>query len=203
MIVRRLLSDRTAASAAEFGLVLPLVILLLFGVIDAGRFLWEINRAEKATAAGARVAVVTAPLPGGLVTANYVGVGGLTQGDLIPPTALGVVTCTSAGCCVPTSLCSGTYPALGTFNPTSWNVIVTRMQAMKGDITPANVRVSYSGSGLGYAGDPNGMEISPLVTVSLTGVQFDPLVLFGFASFNLPDFRTTLTAEDSDGSQSN
>ena len=30
---------------------------------------------------------------------------------------------------------------------------------MKPDITAANVRIDYSGSGLGFAGDPNGMEI--------------------------------------------
>jgi hypothetical protein len=47
------------------------------------------------------------------------------------------------------------------------------------------------------------MDIAPLVTVELDGVQFRPLVLFGAASFNLPAFRTTLTAEDSAGSQSN
>ena len=203
IVLRLLLRDRTAASAAEFGLVLPLTILLLFGVIDAGRYLWEVNRAEKATAAGARMAVVTDVLAPGLATANYVGVGGLTQGDLIPPSALGVVTCTSAGCCVPATLCSGTYPAPGTLNSTQFNLIVARMRAMKRDITAANVRVTYSGSGLGYAGDPNGMEISPLVTVSLTGVRFNPITLFGFATITMPDFRTTLTAEDSAGSQSN
>ena len=63
MIVRvlteSLLRDRSAASAAEFALVLPLLLLFLFGIIDAGRFMWEYNRAEKATQVGARVAVVT------------------------------------------------------------------------------------------------------------------------------------------------
>jgi hypothetical protein len=199
--MRRLLTDRAASSAAEFALVLPLMILLLFGVIDAGRFLWEINRAEKATAAGARVAVVTDALPGGLQSASYVGVGGLTQGDLIPASAFGQVRCTSTACTCVTTPC----PTLGTFdaNDVFGRVILPRMKAMKRDIAPANVLIEYSGSGLGYAGDPNGMEIAPLVTVSLTGLRFDPLILFGFADFDLPDFRTTLTAEDSAGEQSN
>jgi hypothetical protein len=47
------------------------------------------------------------------------------------------------------------------------------------------------------------MDIAPLVTVTLSGVQFRPLVLFNAVAFNLPDFRTTLTAEDSVGSVSN
>ena len=193
-----LVTDRRGASAAEFGLVLPLLILLLFGVIDAGRFLWEMNRAEKATAAGAREAVVTDVLAPGLASASYVGVGGLTQGDLIPASAFGSITCTNLGC-IP----SGTTPPVGTFDSASFNRIVTRMNGLKGDIAAVNVRVTYSGSGLGYAGDPNGMDISPLVTVSLTGVKFDPLVLFGLVAFDMPDFRTTLTAEDSVGTQSN
>ena len=62
MIARRtgrcLVADCRGASAAEFSLVLPLLILLLFGIIDAGRLLWEVNRAEKATQMGARYAIV-------------------------------------------------------------------------------------------------------------------------------------------------
>ena len=61
--VRRLLNSEGAASAAEFALVLPLLLLLLFGIIDAGRFMWECNRAEKATQMGVRFAVVTDPVP--------------------------------------------------------------------------------------------------------------------------------------------
>ncbi len=74
--------------------------------------------------------------------------------------------------------------------------IVTRMQTMKPDITAANVRIDYSGSGLGFAGDPNGMEIAPLVTVRLTGMQFVPLTGFMFATLNMPGFSTTMPAED-------
>ena len=195
----RLLSDRAGASGAEFALILPLLLLLLFGIIDAGRFLWEVNKAEKATQVGARVAVVTKPLPPGLATASYVGVGGLTQGDLIPASALGLITCNNTACTCTTSPC----PTLGTFDGTAFNTIFTRMRNMKRDITASNVRITYRGSGLGYAGDPNGMEISPLVTVELTGVQFQPITSFLLASFTLPAFRTTLTAEDSAGSVSN
>jgi hypothetical protein len=203
-MIRALRLDRSGASAAEFAMVLPLLILFLFGIIDGGRFLWETNRAEKATQVGARVAVVTDVLSTGLGAQNYVGVGGLTQGDVIPASALGQMTCRSTGCCVDAGDCTGTYPAVGTFDPNNnFSRIVQRMQFMKPDIDPADVTVSYRGSGLGFAGDPNGMDIAPLVTVELDNVMFRPLVLFGAAEFELPAFRTTLTAEDSDGSQSN
>ena len=72
-------------------------------------------------------------------------------------------------------------------------------------ITADNVRIEYRGSGLGFAGDPDPLkpQISPLVTVRLTGLQFVPLSGFMFVTFNMPDFLTTLTAEDSSGTQSN
>ena len=76
----RLRLDRSGASAVEFALVLPLLLLFLFGIIDAGRYLWEVNKAEKATHYGARMAVVTNVVSPALAATNYVGVGGLTQG---------------------------------------------------------------------------------------------------------------------------
>ena len=62
--LRNLLRRNGGASAAEFALVLPLLLLLLFGVIDAGRFMWEYNRAEKATQMGVRFAATTDPVLG-------------------------------------------------------------------------------------------------------------------------------------------
>lgn len=203
--MKPMLLDRRGASAAEFAMVLPLLLMLLFTIIDGGRYLWTVNRAEKATQMGARMAVVTSPIAGGLATANYVGVGGLTQGDVIPASALGQVECSSAGCCVSGTTCTSPYPAVGTFNSGQFTTLVNRMRAFYPEIAASDVRVIYSGSGLGYAGDPNGMEISPLVTVELRNKQFHPVTLmpFGSIAIDLPSFRTTLTAEDMSGSESN
>lgn len=208
--LRRLLRSNEAAGAAEFAMVLPLLLLLLFGIIDAGRFAWEYNRAEKATQVGARIAVATDIIPGGLSAVNYVGqnIGGvtLTQGDVVPAAALGKITCSKPAATLSCS-CT-TNPCPGTLTPiqdTGWNVMVQRMKYMKPGLTDANVQVEYSGSGVGYAGDPNGMDISPLVTVKLTGVTFKPVVwtMFKSGGLAMPDFSTTLTAEDSSGTQSN
>jgi len=80
---RHLLRSTAGSSAAEFALVLPLFLILLFGVIDAGRFMWEYNQAEKATQVGARVAVVTNVLASQLRDENYAGqtVGGPHSGQ--------------------------------------------------------------------------------------------------------------------------
>ena len=194
-----LIRDQRGASAVEFALVLPLLLVFLFGIIDGGRLMWSWNQAEKATQVGARIAIVTNTLAPGLATANYVGTnqGGtvLTQGDVIPVSALGEITCTSASCTCTANPC----PAPGAIDTAAFNVIVDRMRFMKPDINAANVRVIYRGSGLGYAGDPNGMQIQPLVTVELTGLQFRPLTILTLATITLPDFRTTLTGEDLSG----
>jgi hypothetical protein len=212
-LARRLLKSTLGSSAAEFGLVLPLFLVLLFGVIDAGRFMWESNEAEKATQVGARVAVVTNVLSSGLRDEDYAGktVGGktLAPGDAIPAGALGSLKCISTGCTCETAPC----PSVGTFDTTTFTtVLVTRMKQMYPAITAANVVVRYQGSGFGIAEASSGggggggteqMEISPLVTVTLTGVQFRPLTTFTLKAVTMPDFSTTLTAEDASGQYSN
>ena len=82
MILRRLLLDRTAASAAEFALVLPLLLLFLFGIIDAGRLMWTMNRAEKATQMAVRYAVVTNMVPEDLATTDFTDEG-VPGGDVV------------------------------------------------------------------------------------------------------------------------
>jgi hypothetical protein len=77
------------------------------------------------------------------------------------------------------------------------------MKAMYPAISADNVQLNYTGSGIGYAGDPHGMQIAPVVTVELTGLQFVPITSFLLASVTMPDFRTSLTSEDASGSQSN
>ena len=206
-LLRGLFGDRRGAGAVEFALVIPLLLFLLFGIVDAGRFLWEYNRAEKATQMGARYAIVTDVIPAALVTQDYVGtanciVNGTTQnctpGDLInSPSALGTLTCTRTSCA-----CSGSCPT-ATIATAAFDKLLERMQQMKPGIAAANVRVIFRGSGLGFAGDPNGMQVIPLVTVELTGLQFRPIMLFNSVAVTMPSFATTLTAESSTGQQSN
>ena len=213
IVLRRFFCEDRGASAAEFALVLPLLLLFLLGTIDAGRFAWEFNRAEKATQTGARWAVVTDAIEPGLYAWNAVGttVNGvtLTQGDVVPAGALGLVTCevpangttVACTCSNTTGLCSYTP---GTPNQTAWNAMVGRMQQIWPQIQSSDVVLEYRGSGLGFAGDPNGMDVSPLVTVRLKDMEFFPLSLFLFTgNLSLPDFSYTLPMEDGSGTRSN
>ena len=202
-MIRQLLKDHRAAAGAEFALVLPLLLLLLFAIIDGGRWLWTYNRAAKATQMGARFAVVANPITPG-IDESYLGVGGLTQGDPIPASAFGKIRCTNSGCSCITTPC----PAIGTITATNFTNIVNRMRRFMPEIQASNVAVEYSSSGLGYAGNPEGADMEPLVTVRLGGtgaaaLQFRPIVSLMLGTVNMPQFSTTLTAEDLTGSQSN
>ena len=198
-----LIANRRGSTAAEFSMVLPLLVIMLFAIIDGGRFVWEYNRAEKATQVGARMAVVTDVVSTGLRDNDYldVVVDGkvIKAGMTIPEAALGSIVCNDSSC-----TCAGACDGIAAGrDDTAFTNLVNRMQDIKPDITPANVEIVYRGSGLGFAGNPSGMSMSPLVTVRLKDLQFRPVTALLFFSITMPSFATTLTAEDSVGSQSN
>ncbi len=189
--------------AAEFALVLPLLLIFVIGSIDVGYYAWNLNQAEKATQVGARFAAVTDPLASDLTTTSYVNanVGGtvIAQGDRIPVAALGELTCISTGCTCASGTCPGT-----TFDATAFGNLRDRMQNVWPRIADENIEVTYSGSGLGFAGNPNGPDISPVITVRLLNMQYTPLTFTPFGgNVGLPDFSYSLTAEDNAGTVSN
>jgi hypothetical protein len=63
-------------------------------------------------------------------------------------------------------------------------------------ITPANVTITYTQTGLGYAGRPGGPV--PTITVSLQNLRFHFFfldALLGFAEMTMPAMTTTTTGE--------
>lgn len=202
--LRSLLRDRRGASAAEFALVLPLFLILLLGIVDAGRLMYELNLVKKATQVGARVAVVTAPVDPNLSTFSAVGhdpgSGTLTQGDIVPASTLGQIDCDDSTCTCDNG--AGNCPWTPGYDGTAFNVVVNRMSAHYSAIGSDDVTISYLGSGLGFAGDPTGPDISPTVEVTVSGIEFTPITSLLFATFTLPDVRTSMTGEDQAGDES-
>lgn len=198
-LISRLTRDTRGGPAAEFALVLPIILIFLLGIIDVGRFAWEVNQAEKATQTGARWAAVTAMIPSGLANYSFATSAGIPAGSPVPASAFPGVSCTITGC-----TCLGTCGFSTTANTAAFNNLVDRMNDIKPDITAANVVVEYRYSGLGFAGDPNGPDVAPIISVRLQNLQFVPttLVLFG-GSIALPDFSYSLTMEDGAGTTSN
>jgi len=204
-LLSRLLRCDRAGSATEFAIVLPLLLIFLFGIIDGGRFLWEFNRAEKATQMGVRYAVVTDPVPTALEGPAQGGYSfsvsdSIVQGSSVPTANFDNSVCDNSTCsCTGGNICG----AIG-YNSTAFTNIVTRMTQFYPIIAASNVTVIYKNVGLGFAGDPDNPNVSPLVTVKLSGLVFHPITCLVFAcSINMPDFRASLTAEDLSGSQSN
>jgi hypothetical protein len=199
-MLRRLIRAERASIGAEFALVLPIVLLFLLGIIDVGRFMWTWNRAEKATQMGVRYAAVTDMVDTGMASYDFYTSDGVARGDAIPDGSFGVATCNSSGCTCTTDPC----PGLGTFSTAAFNDVVGRMQIFMGEIQPDNVTIEYRSSGLGYSGDPSGPDVNPLITITLSGVNFKPALgwLLG-VSIALPSFASTLSMEDGSGTASN
>jgi hypothetical protein len=179
--------------ATELAMVLPLLFLFLIGIIDVGRLMWLWNQAEKATQMGVRFAVVTDFVPSTLATRDFAISDSIPGGDPVPSGAFSSTLCESG-------TCSGGWGYSGT----AFTNIVTRMQQVMPGLTAANVTVTYENVGLGFAGDPNGSDVAPLVTVRLRNMTFAPASGSPFGlTMTLPDFRAALTMEDGNGTNSN
>lgn len=208
--LRTLLADRRGASAAEFALVLPLTLVLLFGIIDAGRYSWQLNQLEKAAQSAVRYAVVTDVVASGLDAYNTVGFTcndgtTLERGDRICPEALGTVVCSGASGSVSCNCTSGPCPPMGSANGAAFQRIAARVSRLAPQADASNLAITYSGSGIGFAGDPAVnddddplSDIAPVVTVEISGVGLRAITLFG-GEIEMPPVSSSLTLEDGNG----
>lgn len=206
---RTFFRDERGGGAAEFALVLPIMLLFLFGIIDVGRFAWSMNQLGKAVQVGARWAVVTDAIPDGLndSSANaysWASDGGIAQGTVVPSGSFSGIYCTGTSSTATCSWKSGAPSGFSTsYNAGAFRRLVDRMKQIDPDIDYANVRVDYDYSGLGFAGDPNAPDVVPLTKVTVQNLQFRPLTTFLFrTNITFPNISYSLTMEDGSGSVS-
>lgn len=206
-VLRRLLINQSGGSAAEFALVLPVFLLGLLGLIDVGRYAWALNEAEKATQVGARWAVATDMIPSGLASYSFAtGPDLIPQGDPIPEEDFPGVSCESEGGAV-TCTCLGDCEfdtAVDEDGQAAFDALVARMRTIypQMDADGDDITVEYLNSGLGFAGDPNGPDVSPLVRVALRDQAFPMFFMLG-NTVPMPSFSYTLTSEDASGDFAN
>ena len=197
MTPRDLFGDTRAAVAAEFALIVPVFLMFFLGILDIGLWMWTHNRAEKATQAAVRHAAVIDYVPQGLVTTNFAAAYNIPSGDSIP---VGTI---------PTINCGGTLGAACDsfgWDGTAYAAILAVAQQQFPELTAANLSLRYEHVGLGYAGDPNGADVSPVVTVAIVdnGAEdrlFQPIFLGLFMpnGFNLSGIASSMTMEDGEG----
>ncbi len=206
MFWRRLIRDERGISCVEFVIVATVFFMMIFGIIDFSRAMWEWNAAAKATQFGVRHAVVS-----DIVSIDYKDFSalsvGLNAGDGVPIKDSGGNDIIAPIFCSDSDPGAGLAIGCGTSlgglaaakaDAVAFLAIVTMMQKMYDRIEAHNVVIEYRHIGLGFAGNPVGPDVDPLVTVKLRDREFD-FVTPGFAgifTINLPDFAASLTGED-------
>jgi len=185
--------DRRGITSLEFAMVLTVFLVLVLGVVDFARALWQWNLAARATQVGVRAAAVQDPAA--LNVRRLDGMLFVPIGDPVPVFALNPnpTLCARNGCGASLASLDAALLDAGAFQD-----IVARMSAYNRRIGPENVMIEYRHVGFGLAGNPDGPDIDPMITVSLRGLRFEFLAL-GFLrlpAITLPAFRTSLSAED-------
>jgi Flp pilus assembly pilin Flp len=206
--LRALAREQSGAVAVEYAIVIGLLLVLTISIVEFSLALWQWNSAEKSTELGVRYAVQSNPVAAGFTAAGWNGVtdGGFEPGTSLDTATLGAftVTCNDTNCTC--TGCPGGFST--THDSTAFTDIVDHMSGVFFRVQPSNVVVEYAHVGMGFAGRP-GADIVPMVTVRLSGVTFDFMVLnflrpllFGAQQQSMsngipmPPFTATLSGED-------
>jgi len=210
MPLNHFLRDQRGAVMVEVTIMLSITLVLVLGAIDFLLLFYQWNAAAKAMQIGARLAAVSDPVASGLNGLSHA----VVSASVPPGAAMPkfIVTCdgrTAICTCNSVSACR----ELKGYDSTAMNTIVfgrgssSCSDAKSADhagmcdifprITPANVKIVYAQTGLGYAGRPGGPM--PTITVSLQNLPFQFFFLrglMGFHDFQIPASTVSLTAED-------
>ena len=200
------LDDRCGAAGAEFALLALVFAMVLLGIIDFNRALWEYNEIEKSCRVGVRYAVVHNMVATGMYTWDGAAGGILAPGDAVPASGAGAIDPSTANCTC--SNISGDPPVCGSVTCDNWGPpnqaafddILREMEAVYSGLNAPEtvISVKYENIGLGIAGNPIGSDVSPLTTVTVQGPTMDfstPLIdgIAGPIQFNC---SASLTGED-------
>lgn len=197
LMLEALRRDQAGSVLAEFAVVLPMFLILLFAIVDFGQIYLRWILAEKATQIASRLAVVRPPVCFGVPTFN-------DRAASAPRDVPFGASCTAVPglCAAPgTITCSGAQAVGDVFD----EMIGKAGGFLPAAVAPSNVRFTYTYGGLGFLGGP----YVPLVTVELVGdievpfiTPLGPLLQTfyggggGLDDPSLPSMRATLPGED-------
>ena len=210
MAAKYFLRDQHGSVMVEVTIMLSITLVLVFGAIDFLLLFYQWNAAAKAVQIGARLAAVSDPVASGLNRVSQAVVSASVPPGASMPSF--VVSCDGRN---ETCTCNGANACrgMGGYDGSAMNTIVfgrgssSCSDAKSADevgmcdifprITPANVKIVYAQTGLGYAGRPGGPM--PTITVSLQNLPFQFFFLrglMGFHDLQIPASTVSLTAED-------
>ena len=211
---RDMIADIRGATAVEFAIIASLLLMLTFGILEFGLGWYDYNMGAAAAQRAVRYAVESDPVAE--FFNPYLGYNGVLDGGLAAGSNLSLanlpvfeVDCTGSGSgsgVTASCTCSGTCPSLttqsGSVNATTadntaFQNILSVVQSVYLTAQASNLEVDYKHIGLGFAGS-SGINIIPQVTVKLNGLTYNFVALgaFGFGSITMPNFQSTLIAED-------
>jgi Flp pilus assembly protein TadG len=195
---QRFKQDEDGATMVEMTISIVLLLMLTLGFVDFGHAYYQWNAASKAVQVGARLAAISAPVVDALAASTDTPP---TVDDVGKAVPLGQFSYTCLGAGSPA--CNANFgriyrgdttgtgcPALGANQRPGMCHFFPRLQ-------PANIRVTYTASGLGYWTRPGGPI--PTITVSLQNVNFQFFFLsglLGFTDITMPSMLSTVTGED-------
>ncbi len=204
----RLLRDQSGAVLVEATVMMTIMFIFVLGSIDFLFAFYQWNAAAKAVQIGARIAAVSDPVAGGLNNLSRMVVGAYVEPGAPMPAF--DVTCNGA---TASCSCIGACAGVGDYNAPAMNTIVfgrgstscsdarnyynAGMCDVFSRIAPANVVISYTQTGLGFAGRPGGPV--PTITLAIHDLPFQFFFLGGLMGFNripIPALTTSITAED-------
>jgi len=209
MSAKYFLRDQQGSVLVEVTIMLSVTLVLVLGAIDFLLLFYQWNAAAKAVQIGARLAAVSDPVASGLNNLSQAVVSASVPPGAAMPNF--VVTCDgrTTTCTCNGNACRGMK---GYDGAAMNNIVFGRGSSSCSDaksaegvgmcdifprITPANVKIVYAQTGLGYAGRPGGPV--PTITVSLQNLPFQFFFLrglMGFHDFQIPASTVSLTAED-------
>lgn len=200
--MRKLLRDESGGVLVEVTVMLVILFIFTLGSIDFLMAMYQWGAASKAVQHGARIASTSDP-----VDSTFMSITGMEGGIAVgtsPPATF------TTRACLGTGPASGTCTPAGAYDAAAMDTIVfgrkrigacavggnycAGMNDMFSRVQPQHVRVTYTYSGLGFAGRPGGQV--PVIEVKLIGLPFQ----FYFIGWMFPnrDISPSATATGED-----